>query len=53
MWLFAIEIRYIWRVGKVNSKLQNRIPAPEMSFTRPNLSALIQEIEKLLEQDAA
>ena len=31
----------------------NRIPAPEMSFTRPNLSALIQEIEKLLEQDAA
>jgi len=22
MWLFAIEIRYIWRVGKANSKLQ-------------------------------
>jgi len=26
----------------------NRIPAPEMSFTRPNLPALIQEIEKLV-----
>jgi hypothetical protein len=26
----------------------NRVPAPEMSFTRPNLSALIQEIERLL-----
>ncbi len=26
---------------------QNRIPAPEMSFTRPNLPALIQEIENL------
>jgi Family of unknown function (DUF6516) len=25
----------------------NRIPAAEMSFTRPNLPALIQEIEKL------
>jgi hypothetical protein len=27
----------------------NRIPAPEMSFTRPNLPALIREIESLLE----
>jgi len=28
----------------------NRIPAPEMSFTRPNLPALIREIETLIEQ---
>ena len=28
----------------------NRIPAPEMDFARPNLPALIQEIEKLLEE---
>ena len=28
----------------------NRIPAPEMSFTRPNLPVLIQEIESLLEE---
>jgi hypothetical protein len=27
----------------------NRIPAPETSFTRPNLPVLIQEIEKLAE----
>ena len=27
----------------------NRIPAPEMSFTQPNLPALIEEIESLLE----
>ncbi len=26
----------------------NRIPAPEMSFTRPNLPVLIQEVERLL-----
>ena len=26
----------------------NRIPAPEMSFTRPNLAILILEIEKML-----
>jgi hypothetical protein len=26
----------------------NRIPAPEMSFTRPNLPALIREIEEML-----
>ena len=26
----------------------NRIPAPEISFTRPNLSAIIQEIEGLV-----
>jgi len=26
----------------------NRIPAPEMSFNRPNLPVLIQEIETLL-----
>jgi hypothetical protein len=25
----------------------NRIPAPDMSFTRPNLSALVEEIEEL------
>jgi hypothetical protein len=25
----------------------NRIPAPEMSFTRPNLSVLIREIEAM------
>ncbi len=25
----------------------NRIPAPEMSFTRPNLSVLVREIEEL------
>lgn len=28
----------------------NRIPAPEIDFVRPNLPALIQEIEKLLEE---
>ena len=28
----------------------NRIPAPGMDFARPNLPALIQEIEKLLEK---
>ena len=28
----------------------NRIPAPAMDFTRPNLPALIREIEELLEQ---
>jgi len=27
---------------------RNRIPAPMMRFTRPNLSALIHEIEKLI-----
>jgi hypothetical protein len=26
----------------------NRIPAPQMSFTRPNLPVLIQEIEELV-----
>ena len=30
----------------------NRIPAPEMSFTSPNLPALIWEVEKLLEEIA-
>lgn len=30
----------------------NRIPAPDMSFTRPNLPALIREIEDLLEKAA-
>lgn len=30
----------------------NRIPAPMMSFTRPNLPALIQEVEQILEQIA-
>ena len=27
----------------------NRIPAPEISFSRPNLSCLIEEIERLVE----
>lgn len=31
----------------------SRIPAPETRFTRPNLPVLIQEIEKLLGQNAA
>ena len=31
----------------------NRMPALEMSFTRPNLPVLIQEIEALLKQSAA
>jgi hypothetical protein len=31
----------------------NRIPAPEMSFTHPNLPVLIREAEKLLGQSAA
>jgi hypothetical protein len=31
----------------------HRIPAPEMSFTRPNLPVLIREIEALLKQSAA
>lgn len=30
----------------------NRIPAPNMSFTHPNLSALIQEVEELVEKMA-
>lgn len=30
----------------------NRIPAPEMSFNRPNLLALIQEVEKLINSNA-
>lgn len=29
---------------------RNRIPAPQMSFTRPNLSVLIEEIEELMGQ---
>ncbi len=29
----------------------NRVPAPEMSFTQPNLPALIREIETLIEQN--
>jgi hypothetical protein len=28
---------------------QHRVPAPGMSFTRPNLSFLIEEIEQMLE----
>lgn len=27
---------------------QNRVPAPEMSFTHPNLPALIRQLEKLI-----
>jgi hypothetical protein len=30
---------------------RNRIPAPEISFTEPNLPALIQEIEALIQLD--
>lgn len=30
----------------------NRVPAPEMSFTQPNLPALIREIETLIQQYA-
>ena len=29
---------------------RNRIPAPQMSFTRPNLPVLIQEIEELIQE---
>jgi hypothetical protein len=32
---------------------RNRIPAPNMSFERPNLPALIEEIEMLLAQDGS
>jgi len=28
----------------------NRIPAPEMSFTQPNLPALIREIETIIKK---
>ena len=31
----------------------NRVPAPGMSFSRPNLPVLIREVEKLLSQSAA
>jgi len=31
----------------------NRIPAPEMSFARPNLPAVLQGIEELIEQARA
>jgi len=30
---------------------RNRIPAPEISFTEPNLPALVQEIEVLIQSD--
>lgn len=30
---------------------RNRIPAPKMSFTEPNLPALVQEIETLIQSD--
>jgi len=30
----------------------NRVPAPNISFTRPNLPALIQEIEELIESSS-
>jgi hypothetical protein len=30
---------------------RNRIPAPQMSFTQPNLGAVIREIEKLIEKE--
>jgi hypothetical protein len=31
----------------------NRIPAPQMSFTRPNLPELIEEIESLIQKNKA
>jgi hypothetical protein len=31
---------------------QNRIPAPDMSFTKPNIPALIQEIEALIHESS-
>ena len=31
----------------------HRIPAPEMSFTRPNLPVLVREIEELISQEPA
>jgi len=31
----------------------NRVPAPELSFTQPNLPTLIREIEQLVEQETA
>ena len=31
---------------------RNRIPAPQMSFTQPNLPALIREIEEVIEKDS-
>lgn len=31
----------------------HRIPAPEMSFTRPNLPVVIREIEELIDQEPA
>ena len=30
----------------------NRIPAPEMSFTEPNLPKIIEEVERLLEKES-
>ena len=30
---------------------RNRIPAPQMSFTQPNLGVVIREIEKLVEKE--
>ena len=32
---------------------RNRIPAPQMSFTRPNLSVIIEELEELMGQKTA
>jgi hypothetical protein len=32
---------------------RNRVPAPELSFTHPNLPALIQEIKSLVQQMAS
>lgn len=31
------------------TELHNRIPAPEMSFSRPNLPAVIRELEEIVE----
>ena len=34
------------------AKKNHRVPAPEMSFTRPNVPSLIAEIERLLGAEA-
>jgi hypothetical protein len=35
-----------------DAKKSHRVPAPEMSFTRPNVPSLIAEIERLLGAEA-
>jgi hypothetical protein len=38
------------RAGLFQHRKHNHIPAPEMSFTQPNLPNLIREIETLIEK---